>query len=818
MGESQGLVLQVGRYGLFGPMAAGGMAEVHYGRMAAEGGFQKTIAIKRLLPHVAQNPECRTMIYEEARLAARIRHPNVVQPLDVITTDDEVLLAMEYVHGEALSKLIMRARKRGENVPPSVGMAIVCEMLQGLHAAHEAKDEQGVPLGIVHRDISPQNVIVGADGIARVIDFGIAKATTSSDFTAVGHVKGKLPYLAPEQFGGAPATRSSDIYAAGCVAWELLVGRRLFEGDSDQAVAARILRAPVDPPSAFVEGVPPELDQIILRCVDREPQNRFATARDMALELERVMPLARATLVGEWVEHLAGPELAKRAQRIAEIERSRFEYTPPPVSRKTMPSKDGSPVSRRSLPGLDAPESAPPPSRRPPPSSRAPQSYAPQFYVPQPYAPQSYAPQPPAPPPEPPPPSLRPPTWKAELKPPKAGELQKPELEIPNVNWLPPQHGDFKSITVHKPRKIGGTAFAVVVLLLGVAGFLFALPTIVRRGYEKSAAAQGIALVIGQTEVTQHHVKLLDVQVSMPELPWITAKANAVDVELSGLDAQSITVRGLDITVQGALADLERDLTRWRAVHNTISVDSDATKRRPKFSVESARITWLGALGKATTVSADNVTLDAYGEQDTTKASSPIVTITSTSGAHAGPLRVDYERTPLATRIWFRFDPTGAKTTSAVLTLDPTGPATLDITVPRTRAEELWIPSSYGVSFLSFTIQARLYPGGKSDGRVDAVVSTREGQDLHYNAVLAPTEPGGPLAVTQGTADFSGQRLKPGGTLLFGPAGLDLDLFANCEANRDTQVFAAALDTKDVSESARISVAKDARCTKGGSR
>lgn len=802
MGEGQGLVLQVGRYGLFGPMAAGGMAEVHFGRMAAEGGFQKTIAIKRLLPHVAQNPECRTMIYEEARLAARIRHPNVVQPLDVITTDDEVLLAMEYVHGEALSKLIMRARKRGENVPPEVGMAIVCEMLQGLHAAHEAKDEQGNPLSIVHRDISPQNVIVGADGVARLIDFGIAKALTSSDLTQVGHVKGKLPYLAPEMFGGSPATRSSDIYAAGCVAWELIVGRRLFDGDSDQAVAACILRAPVEPPSSFADGVPPELDAIILRCVDRDPRNRFATAREMALEIERVMPLARATLVGQWVEHLAGPELEKRAARIAEIERMRFEVTPPPVSvRRTIPPNDGSPLPARpmSRPSLNVEyNQAPPPMR--------PQMPTP-VHAPAPPM-QDAAPQ-----------SIRPPQWKAEIKPPKAGELAKPELEIPNVNWLPaPQHGEFKAITITKPRKVSGTAMALVFLLLGAAGFLFALPTIVRNGYVKSAATQGIALTIGQTEVTKSRVKLLDVDVSMPELPWVRAKANAVDVELSGLDTQAITVRGLDVVVTGALADLQKDLERWRAAHDTGAVIESDKRRRPKVSVEGARITWQGAFGKSTTVVAENVSLEAYGDQEGTRASSQIVTLatgTGATGAHVGPIRVDYERTPLSTRVWLRLDPTGAKSQSAVLTIDPSGPASIEVNIPRSRADELWLSPSYGVASLSLTMQARVYPGGKSDGRVDGIVWTTQNQEVHFNVALAPTEPGGPLVVTQGTADISGQKLKPRGTVMFGALGLDISLVASCERGGDADVFEAALETKDVSATGKIGIAKDVRCGKG---
>jgi eukaryotic-like serine/threonine-protein kinase len=182
----------IGRYALYDVLASGGMATVHIGRLLGPVGFSRTVAIKRLHPRYAGDPEFVSMFLEEARLVARIRHPHVVPMLDVVATAGELFLVMEYVAGESLARLAHAAAERGERVPLRVSVAILSGLLQGLHAAHEAHDEHGQPLGIVHRDVSPQNVLVGSDGQARVLDFGIAKAAGRVQTTADGQVKGKL--------------------------------------------------------------------------------------------------------------------------------------------------------------------------------------------------------------------------------------------------------------------------------------------------------------------------------------------------------------------------------------------------------------------------------------------------------------------------------------------------------------------------------------------------------------------------------------------------------------------------------------------------
>ncbi|HEY2366157.1 MAG TPA: serine/threonine-protein kinase, partial [Polyangiaceae bacterium] len=204
----------VGRYALYEEIAAGGMATVHFGRLLGPVGFSRTVAIKRLHPQFAKDPEFVSMFLDEARLAARIRHPNVVPTLDVVATQGELFLVMDYVQGESLSRLIRATRERQQRIPVRYVASIITGALHGLHAAHEAKNERGEPLRIVHRDISPQNVLVGSDGVARVLDFGVAKAAGRFHTTREGNVKGKLPYMSPEQLRGQLVDRQTDVYAA----------------------------------------------------------------------------------------------------------------------------------------------------------------------------------------------------------------------------------------------------------------------------------------------------------------------------------------------------------------------------------------------------------------------------------------------------------------------------------------------------------------------------------------------------------------------------------------------------------------------------
>lgn len=319
----------VGRYTLYREIASGGMATVHVGRLNGPVGFARTVAVKRLHPHLAKDPEFVAMLLDEARVAARVRHPNVVQTLDVVATDGEVFLVMEYVAGESFARLLKRARGAGLPVPPRIAAAVVVALLHGLHAAHEATGDRGEPLGIVHRDVSPQNIIVGLDGVPRVLDFGIAKAVGRLQVTREGELKGKLAYMAPEQLAGGTMTRRCDIYAAGIVLWEALVGDYLFRAETEAATLARAADPRVQAPSLRIPGLDPAFDAIVLRALAKQPAHRYPSAREMALDLERRVAVATTSEVAEWVHSLVGSDLDERASLVSAIvERSREGTTP----------------------------------------------------------------------------------------------------------------------------------------------------------------------------------------------------------------------------------------------------------------------------------------------------------------------------------------------------------------------------------------------------------------------------------------------------------------------------------------------------------
>ncbi|MCL2451049.1 MAG: serine/threonine protein kinase, partial [Polyangiaceae bacterium] len=271
----------LGRYALYDEIAAGGMATVHIGRLLGPVGFSRTVAIKRLHAQFAKDPEFVSMFLDEARLAARVRHPNVIGTLDVVALSGELFLVMEYVPGESFARLWRAARDSGRPIPVPTAVAIIVAVLEGLHAAHEATNDRGEPLGLVHRDVSPHNILVGTDGIARVLDFGVAKAAGRLQTTRDGQLKGKISYMAPEQVQGV-VDRTTDVYAASVVLWEALTGHRLFFAENEARTLANVLYPKVDPPSRLARGVSATLDAIVLKGLSANPAHRYATAREMA--------------------------------------------------------------------------------------------------------------------------------------------------------------------------------------------------------------------------------------------------------------------------------------------------------------------------------------------------------------------------------------------------------------------------------------------------------------------------------------------------------------------------------------------------------
>ena len=275
-----------GRYELMKKLAAGGMGQVYLARQKGPVGFQKLLVVKRLLPHLSEDDEFIQMFLDEARIAALLNHPNIAQIYDLGEVDGIYYIAMEYVHGEAIAEVHKRAMQRKGTMPVALKCRVISDAAAGLDAAHHARSPSGRKLGLIHRDVSPQNVLVGFNGSVKIIDFGVAKAAGKLSQTTAGQIKGKHAYMSPEQAKGEPLDHRSDVFGLGTVFYELLTGTRLFKRESEMATLKAVVGAKIPPPSEVVPSIPKALDAVVIKALARNRDERFATAGDMQLAIE----------------------------------------------------------------------------------------------------------------------------------------------------------------------------------------------------------------------------------------------------------------------------------------------------------------------------------------------------------------------------------------------------------------------------------------------------------------------------------------------------------------------------------------------------
>jgi hypothetical protein len=339
---------QLGRYEILTQLASGGMASVYIARAQGVAGFERLVAIKVLHPHLAYEQEFISMFLDEARLAARIRHMNVVPTLDISDSPgDGYFLVMEYIEGDHLGALLGRAAKQGERLPRPFVCRVLIDALQGLGAAHRLTDEHGKPLKLVHRDVSPHNILVGTDGIARLTDFGVAKADVRMASTRSGQFKGKLSYMAPEQASSNETDQRSDLFSVGIILWESLTGRRLFKGDSNAATLNKLLNGTVMKPSAVWPELEP-YDGVVMKALSRNPAQRFQSADEFGEALDIAAGrsgVAKTRDVAEVVRVLDAEKLQAERHRVRDaIELlGRAEFA---ESKVPMPREGGLPASR----------------------------------------------------------------------------------------------------------------------------------------------------------------------------------------------------------------------------------------------------------------------------------------------------------------------------------------------------------------------------------------------------------------------------------------------------------------------------------------
>jgi len=298
------------RYVKIAEIATGGMATVYFGHVRTAGGVERRVAIKEMLPHLAKSSEFVRMFFDEARLASRIHHPNVVSTLDMTESDGSHALILDFVEGPSLQQIMKYLSERGGTMPLDITLRIFLDILAGLHAAHELLDEDGKPLNLVHRDVSPQNMLVGTDGITKITDFGIARAESRLSTTRTGSVKGKVPYMSPEQVKSLPIDRRTDVYAAGVILWEMLTSQRLVQGETDVAMIYQVTDREATTPREWNPGIPETIAKVCMKALEKRVENRFASAAHF---IEAVEEAARAAefepatprAVGNYIRGLA---------------------------------------------------------------------------------------------------------------------------------------------------------------------------------------------------------------------------------------------------------------------------------------------------------------------------------------------------------------------------------------------------------------------------------------------------------------------------------------------------------------------------------
>jgi len=307
----------------------GGMAVLFLARTSGPGGFERMFAIKMIHEHLGADPLFVHMFLEEARLAARIRHPNVVPVYEVGEESGRYFIAMEYVSGETLGQATRSTWPKGQPFPLDLATQIVALAAEGLHAAHELTDADGNKVGVIHRDVTPQNIMLGYDGTVRVMDFGVARALDQTSKTNPGTFKGTVAYMSPEQIrASSSADRRSDVFSLGVVLWETCSGRRLFKSMSDMRTAERVLRGEVRLASSFRPAISPELDAVILRALAPNPDDRYPTARALSEALFASLPVGRRVSSGD-IEGLMHSVFADRMKQRREMERKAAQPTPP---------------------------------------------------------------------------------------------------------------------------------------------------------------------------------------------------------------------------------------------------------------------------------------------------------------------------------------------------------------------------------------------------------------------------------------------------------------------------------------------------------
>jgi serine/threonine-protein kinase len=688
------------RYAVFDEIASGGMASVFLACRLGASDTPRVVAIKKLFEQFAKRPEFVTMFLDEAHLAARIKHPNVVATYDFLRIPDSLAIVMEFVLGVSLDDLMTIGRDRGEAPSIPVATAILHGALEGLHAAHEAKDDQGKDYGLVHRDVSPHNIIVGKDGTPRVIDFGIAKAAGRLHVTDVGVIKGKYAYMAPEQLRGGKVDRRTDVYASGVVLWETLAGRSLFDAEVNAELLGQRAagNVPVPAPRSLNAAVSSELEAIVLRAVEVDPARRFATAHEMAQALESTGDIASPDEIALWVQKLARSRLSELEAKRNEVETA---YAAGELA-DLVPGAASTPTA--APPARPAPDLVSTGSAAAPPARSAPVADIPDLV-----STGSAAGRP----------AARPPAQPAASKPkvglPAAPSFDEPfdepdmqemklDLAVPLAESMAvrapvasssldartltsaeasgPSHRARGSSRSRRGR--GALVFLVLLVATGALGVRF-VPPFLKSAIVAAAARRGFVLSIDGVEPQGGGLALSGVTLGLAGVSDVSMKAREVDL---GFDwqgnLQKVLVPGFELSLRGDPTDVAGHFASWRSAPHLPFA----------FEASAGHLVWTDVVPQVVQAEGIDVSLGLGGRGEGSvhlDASSLVVKVPRGS---LGPWRGALDSTADETKVVIALDrsrPDGSPNVTFVTR--PTLGKMLSATIPRTRSSVVGIPA-----------------------------------------------------------------------------------------------------------------------------
>jgi len=680
-------VVWAGRYAVFDEIASGGMASVHLACRLGAGETPRVVAIKKLFEQFAKQPEFVTMFLDEAHIAARIRHPNVVTTYEFLRVPDSLAIVMELVLGISLLDLSRIARERQRIAEVSVSATILNGALQGLHAAHELTDEGGAAVGLVHRDVSPHNILVGIDGSSRVIDFGIAKASGRLQVTEVGIMKGKFAYMAPEQIRAGAIDRRVDIYSSGIVLWEALTGRSLFRGSADAEHFSKRGAGAVtaSPPSEVNAAVPPELDAVVARALAVDPEARFATALEMANALSAAVELATSAQVAAWAEGLAGSRMRSLVARRDAVEASFASGELSGLLAATAPSsslassthvEEPKPAAAYPSPALDIPDLLPANKSPNVPKSRARAS------SPAARAPRSFTSGP----------ALDDVFHGASAADLDLDLVFGDHVRAPSASGMIDARGQAQAghagpsrVTARRPRRGAGLVVLVVLATLVAGAAAYLGPTFVKSALVLAAARRGMTITFEGIEPRVGGLCLSGVTFALANVEGVTGKAPTVDLGLDWTGSvRSVVAQGYELRVRGDGRDVAASLSAWRE-----------TPRLPiAFVATAGHLRWVDALAPGTDLDGLDVTTTlGTTAEGALHVSVPSLTVTLPR-APLGPWRAEFDSTEVLTSLAIALD--RARPTEAPmlrLVVQPAVGSTLSATIPRSKGAQIGVPA-----------------------------------------------------------------------------------------------------------------------------